>query len=53
VAFAFCDNPYSKGIEIEIHHKDKNKKNNFASNLCILSADEHRKEHSQKEKGAI
>lgn len=48
VAFAFCDNKY-KGQRVEIHHKDKNKRNNYSNNLEILSIKEHHKRHSIKE----
>lgn len=47
VAFAFCDNQY-KGEKVQIHHKDKNRQNNKAENLQILSIAEHHKQH-QKE----
>ena len=50
VAFAFCENKY-KGTKIktEIHHKNKNKIDNNASNLVILSVTEHHKQHNKKE----
>ena len=50
VAFAFCENRY-KGTEIktEIHHKNRNRTDNRAENLEILSIEEHHKEHNRKE----
>lgn len=48
VAFAFCENKYSD-LKIEIHHIDRNPKNNNANNLEILSIAEHHKRHSKKE----
>lgn len=48
VALAFCENKY-KGQKIEIHHKNRNRADNNALNLQILTPTEHRKIH-QKEK---
>lgn len=48
VALCFCDNKY-KDVKTEVHHKDKNKENNNAANLEILSITEHHKIHSVKE----
>ena len=31
--------------EYDIHHKDRNKKNNHPDNLAILTRDEHKKAH--------
>lgn len=52
VAFAFCENKYKDCGRVEIHHKDGNRINNNAENLCILSVDEHRKIHGKKETAA-
>ena len=49
VAFAFCENEYKECGKVEIHHKDGNRTNNHASNLCILSVAEHKKIHGKKE----
>lgn len=48
VALCFCENKY-KNIKTEVHHKDKNKRNNNAANLVILSVCEHHKLHNKKE----
>lgn len=48
VAMCFCENKY-KDVKTEVHHKDRNKQNNNASNLEILSIVEHHKIHSKKE----
>lgn len=51
VAEAFCENKYKEtDTVVEIHHKDKNKQNNKAANLQILSVAEHHKIHNKKEK---
>lgn len=50
VAKAFCDNRYKETkIKTEIHHKNRNKQDNRAENLQILSIAEHHKEHNKKE----
>ena len=50
VALAFCENRYKNtDIRTEIHHKDRNRQNNKADNLEILSIDEHHKKHNRKE----
>ena len=50
VAQAFCENRYKNtNIKIEIHHKDRNRQNNNADNLEILSITEHHKKHNRKE----
>ena len=50
VAFAFCNHNQIKDSNlIQIHHIDKDKKNNNANNLVILSVYEHRQIHSKKE----
>lgn len=48
VAMCFCENKY-KDVKTEVHHKDRNKSNNNANNLEILSIAEHHKLHSKKE----
>lgn len=52
VALCFCENKY-KDIKTEIHHIDKNKKNNNAANLEILSIAEHHKKHNLDVKESI
>lgn len=50
VAFAFCENRYKNtDIKAETHHKNKNRADNRAENLVILSIAEHHKEHNKKE----
>ena len=50
VALAFCENRYKNtDIRTEIHHKDRNRQNNNADNLEILSITEHHKKHNRKE----
>lgn len=50
VAFAFCTNGNEYDINnIEIHHIDKNRKNNNADNLMILTNTEHRKLHQKRD----
>ncbi len=50
VAYAFCENRYiNTDIKTEIHHKNKNREDNRAENLVILSIAEHHKEHRKKE----
>lgn len=39
----------TKGIPFNVHHKDSNKKNNRADNLEILTVEEHRQRHIEKE----
>lgn len=48
VASAFCENKYN-GIKVEIHHRNKNRTDNRAENLQILSIAEHHKLHNEKE----
>lgn len=50
VAFTFCENRYKKGdVKIQIHHINKNRTDNRAANLQILSITEHQKIHNRKE----
>lgn len=50
VAFTFCENRYKKGdVKIQIHHINKNRTDNRAENLKILSIEEHQKIHNRKE----
>ena len=49
VAFAFCENKYKDSQKVEIHHLNNRRNDNTAANLCILSAEEHRKIHGKKE----
>lgn len=49
VAFAFCENKYNDSQKVEIHHLNNRRNDNTAANLCILSAEEHRKIHGKKE----
>ena len=46
VAAAFLLPP--KNLEMQLHHKDFNPKNNEASNLEFLSATDHYKKHSER-----
>ena len=40
---------FSKNFrEYDVHHKDRNKRNNHKDNLQILTREEHKKEHGQK-----
>lgn len=53
VAEHFCDN-FTK--DKEIHHKDKNRRNNRADNLLCLTKEQHIEEHKKintVEKGDI
>ena len=49
VAKYFCQNNY-KGQKIHIHHKNKNRTDNNAENLEVLTPGEHRKIHEQERK---
>ena len=50
VALAFCENRYKNtDIRTEIHHKNKNRADNRAENLVILTIAEHHNEHRKKE----
>ena len=51
VGAAFLDNP--KNIDMQIHHKDGNKTNNAADNLCWLTMAQHKKAHSAEKKEVI
>lgn len=49
VAFSFCQNDF-KGMKTEVHHINKNRIDNKADNLIILSVEEHHKIHNKKDK---
>lgn len=49
VAKAFCENRYKNtDTKTEIHHINRNKQDNRAENLIILSIEEHHKAHTTK-----
>lgn len=50
VANQFCENRY-KGTKTktEVHHKNRNRQDNRADNLLIVSIEEHHKIHNKKE----
>ena len=43
MANAFVDNPENKPL---VHHKDRNKLNNYYKNLMFVSYEEHAKIHN-------
>lgn len=47
VANAFLDR-LNQNSDLQIHHRDKNRKNNCVDNLELLTANEHKKKHSKK-----
>lgn len=50
VANAFCENRYKETeTKTEIHHKNRNRQDNRAENLLIVSIAEHHKIHNEKE----
>ena len=51
VAEAFCEKP--EGQDLQIHHKNFQKRDNRAINLEYLTAEEHAKKHAEHEKDLI
>ena len=49
VAQYFCDN---FSVEKDVHHKDKNTRNNHKNNLICLTKEEHIELHKQQNKNA-
>ena len=48
VAMAYLNDGYSYPIDIEIHHRDFNRNNNYYKNLVPLTAEEHDRLHAER-----